>query len=98
MEQQPIAVPIRFTGAEEVPIQHANHVFVTHTEDEFFLTFAQAHPPYLLEMSAEEVEQLRKSGLPARVVARLAVSPIKMKEIVDVLSQNYNKFLARKGG
>lgn len=89
-------VPIRIEGFEEVPIAHVNHIFVAHTSDEFFVTFAQLHPPYWVEPTKEEVEQL--TYLPAKVVARIALSPGKMKELIDVLNTNYQKFIKKKEG
>lgn len=86
------AVPILFEGADEVPIKHANCFFVVHTDDEFFITFAQAHPPYKLKISKEEVEELQRTGLKSRVIARIMISPVKMKEFLDALNENYDKF------
>lgn len=85
-------VPIIFGGADEVPIQHANCFFVSHTDDEFFITFAQAHPPYKLKMTKQEIDEIKRSGLRSRVIARIMVSPIKMKELLDILNENYDKF------
>lgn len=96
--EEAIRVKVRLVNPDEVPIQHANYIFVVHTQDEFFVTFAQAHPPYLLSISEQDRKELEATGLPARVVARLMVSPTKMKEFIDVLNENYGKFLARKGG
>lgn len=89
-------VPIRIEGSEEVPIAHVNHVFVAHTTDEFFVTFAQLHPPYWVEPTKEEVEQL--TYIPAKVVARIALSPSKMKAFIDALNTNYEKFMKKKEG
>lgn len=92
LEPKEKLLPIRIEGANEVPMCYANHVFVTHTLDEFYLTFSQLHPPYFLtEPTKEEVEQL--THVPAKVVTRVAISPNKMKELVDALSENYKKFL-----
>jgi len=87
-------VRIRIEGYEDIPIFHVNHIFVTHTTDEFFVTFAQIHPPYLLELTKEEVEEL--SYIPAKVVARIALTPTKMKELIDTLDKNYKKFFNKK--
>ena len=92
-----VSLPIVYQKADEVPIQHANCFFVTHTDDEFFITFGQAHPPYSLQLTKEEVEELKATGLPVRVVARLMLSPIKMKEFIDILNDNYKKFITKKG-
>lgn len=99
MEEKPtegIRVRIHLEKYGEVPILHANYLFISHTDEGFFITFAQVHPPYLITPSKEELEELQKTGLPARVIARLMVSPAKMKEFLDVLNENYEKFLGRK--
>jgi len=87
-------IPIQIEGAEGIPINYVNHVFVSHTTDEFFMTFAQIHPPYLLSPTKEEVEQL--THIPAKVVARIALTPSKMKELIDVLNENYKKFVQKE--
>lgn len=84
---------IRIEGADEISISHVNYIFVTHTTDEFFVTFSQIHPPYLVKPTREEVEQL--TYIPAKVVARIALTPSKMKELIDVLNENYKKFLEK---
>lgn len=89
-------VPIRIEGFEEIPIAHVNHIFIVHTTDEFFITFAQLHPPYWVEPTKEEVEQLKY--LPAKVVARIAISPSKLKDLIDLLNTNYQKFIKKKEG
>lgn len=87
-------VRIHIEGAEEIPMSYVNHIFVTHTTDEFFMTFSQIHPPYLLEPTKEEVEQL--TPIPAKVVARIALTPSKMKELINTLSENYQGFLKKQ--
>jgi hypothetical protein len=83
-------LPIRIEGADEMPVCYSNHIFVTHTRDEFFVTFSQIHPPYLLSPTRKEVEQITHAS--ARVVARIALSPNKMKELIKTLKNNYDKF------
>ena len=87
-------VRIHIEGADEIPMYYVNHIFVTHTTDEFFVTFSQIHPPYLLEPTKEEVEQL--THIPAKVVARIALTPSKMKELIDALGGNYQTFLTKQ--
>ncbi len=87
-------VPIRLEGAEEIPISYVNYVLVSHTTDEFFMTFAQMHPPYWLAPTKEDVERL--THIPAKAVARIALTPSKMKELIDVLNENYKKFIQKE--
>ena len=92
--EKSIALPIRVEGAEDVPILYANYIFVTHTDDEFFLTLGQLHPPYLLSPTKREVEELK--SIRATVVSRTAFTPGKFKELIDMLQQNYRKYAKRK--
>lgn len=88
-------VPIHVEGAEEIPMSYVNHIFVTHTTDEFFVTFSQIHPPYLLPpVKKEQVAQV--TYIPAKVVARVALTPSKMKELIDTLGENYKNFLKKQ--
>lgn len=95
-EQQSVGkwLTIRIEGTDEIPLCYANHIFVTHTPDEFFVTFSQVHPPYLLKPTEEELKKL--THISARAVARIALTPNKMKELVDALTENYNKYLGSR--
>ena len=89
-----VTVPIRIEGAEDTPILYTNYISVTHTNDEFFLTFAQLHPPYLIPTTKEDIGKLKP--ISARVVSRVALTPNKFKELLDVLQVNYQKYTKRK--
>lgn len=88
-----VTLEITFEGAEDVPILYASNVFVRHENDVFLLTFAQAHGPYLIDITKEELESMKT--IPAKIVARLAIPPSRMKEIVNVLSGNYEAYEKR---
>ncbi len=94
-KKQGMMLEINFEGAEEVPIAFVNHVFVRHFEDVFLVSFAQSHGPYIVSPTPQQLKQMGK--VPARVVARIAIPPTKMKEILDVLNDNYARYLKRKG-
>lgn len=89
-----VTLPIWIEGAEDIPIVYVNHIFVTHTGDEFFLTFAQLHPPYLISPTKGELEKLE--SIPATVVSRIALTPNKFKELIDILQNNYQKYTKRR--
>lgn len=89
-----VALPIRIEGAEDIPILYANYIFVTHTNDEFFVTLAQLHPPYLISPTKRDVEELK--SIPATVVSRTAFTPGKFKELIDVLQKNYQQYTKQK--
>ena len=87
-------LPIRIEGAEKTPIIYTNYIFVTHTSDEFFLTFAQLHPPYLVSPTKADIGKLE--SIPATVVSRIALTPNKFKDLIDVLQENYQKYTKQK--
>jgi hypothetical protein len=89
-----IELPIKIEGAEDIPIVYTNYTFVTHTGDEFFLTFAQLHPPYLISPTKADIESLK--SIPAKVVSRIALTPSKFKELIDTLQDNYQKYAKQK--
>lgn len=89
-----VALPIRIEGAEDIPILYANYIFVTHTNDEFFVTLAQLHPPYLISPTKRDVEELK--SIPATVVSRTAFTSGKFKELIDVLQKNYQQYTKQK--
>ena len=89
-----VMLEVEFIGSEDVPIVFANNVFVRHEEDIFIITFAQAHGPYIDKPTTEQLKKIGK--VPSRVVARVAVSPVKMKEFLDVLNGNFESFKKMK--
>jgi len=89
-----VALSIRIEGAEDIPILYTNYISVTHTNDEFFLTFAQLHPPYLIPTTKEDIEKLKP--ISAKVISRVALTSGKFKELLDVLQMNYQKYTKRK--
>lgn len=85
---------VEFEGGENVPIVFANNLFVRHEEDMFIITFAQAHGPYIVKPTMEQLKQVGK--VPSQVVARIAVSPLRMKEFLNALIGNYEQFIKMK--
>ncbi len=76
----------------EVPL--VTSVLSQHGEDAFYIAFAQAHPPFVQGMSRDE---FREMEVPVRVVARMAVTPRRLREILDTLEANYSRWAERFG-
>lgn len=89
-------LPIRVEVPPDLQTYHANFVFAAHTDDEFFITFGLIHQPYLIEPTKEQIEAIEY--VPAKAVSRIALSPRKMKEVIDVLNTNYQLFLKKREG
>lgn len=94
--EEGVTLEVEFEGSENVPIVFANNLFVRHEEDIFIITFAQAHGPYIVNPTPEQLKQIGR--IPSQVVARIAVSPVKMKEFLSVLSGNFDRFMKMKMG
>jgi predicted GNAT superfamily acetyltransferase len=94
-EPEGVEVPIAWMGPEDVPILFAN-AFVAQfdqTLDAFILTIGQMTPPALIGASPEELraqaEQI--TFVPVKPVARFALSPGRMRELVAVLHANLDQ-------
>jgi len=89
-----ILAKMEWADAEATPIVYANHLFVRHEGDIFVITLGQAHGPYWLEIP-EELKG-KEFKVPIHTVARIAVPPQAMKLMLDVLKQNYERFLEKQ--
>src|SRR5688572_9363225 len=87
-------VPIEWKNVEESPLVFANSMLVQHTMHEFIITFAQVHPPITLGKTAKDLQNLPPAN--ARAAVRVALPPTRMKELIDILAENYDNFIKRK--
>jgi hypothetical protein len=87
-QPEPRDVPIILADAEEMPIILGN-VFVLQLGNDgaFVLTVGQAAPPILYGDEEQQKQQIaRVKTVRGKVVARLAFTPLKLKELRDALS------------
>lgn len=89
-----IAVPVVWASPEDVPILFAN-TFVCQfdqTLDAFMLTVGQLTPPPLIGTPEEIRAQAEKVDFVlVKTVARLAVSPGRMRELIAALQANVDQ-------
>ena len=86
-ERQGISIPLAFSGMEETPILYVNH-FITQRQREgaVVLIASQLTPPLLLGTEDDQRRQAEQVDyVPVRTVARLAVTPSSLRELVRVL-------------
>lgn len=93
---QPIAIRIYWDVPDELPTLFSNHIFVSEVDGQFTLTFGRAHLPYELRLTEEMVERMRNDGLPARAIARIAVSPESMGKYIEAMSLIYQQWRDRQ--
>ena len=98
-EEEQFALPFFFIGTEDVPIQLSNLQAIQHVQQEFIITFAQFAPPLVLGTPEEQKEQIKaKPYLAVKTVARLAMSPERVLDLIQALQGNYDKWKATQGG
>lgn len=98
-EEEGIALPFFFIGTEDVPIQLSNLQAIQHVQQEFIITFGQFSPPVVLGTPEEQFEQLKsKQYLPVKTVARVAMSPQRLADLIKALQTNYENWKAAQGG
>jgi hypothetical protein len=91
------AIPLRFDVPDSIETRYATNFTAQHTEQEFIIGFYEARPPILLGTPEQNLAALRELGsVSARCVARVVVSPSRMRELIQVLTTNYENFLSRR--
>lgn len=87
------------TGTDEVPILFSNIMLVQHQQKEFMLTFCQYSPPLTLGTPEAQLEQVKSMPyVPVRVVARIGLTPERIKELIGILTENYANWEKKQAG
>ena len=84
------AIQSKWETGEDVPVEYANQVFVSHAGGEFYLVFGQLVSPHVStpEPDAKELPDF----IPIKPVARLAIAPAAMVRILQALQSNVERF------
>ena len=99
MPDEQVALPFFFLGSEDVPIVLSNLQVVQHVQQEFIITFGQFSPPVVLGTPEEQMEQVKsKPYLPVKTVARMAMSPQRVGDLIKALQENLDRWKASQGG
>ena len=99
MPEEQIELPFFFIGTEDVPIVLSNLQVVQHVQQEFIITFGQFSPPIVHGSPEEQQEQVKsKPYLPVKTVARVAMSPQRVADLITALKSNLDKWTASQGG
>lgn len=92
-EPEYIQVRVAWIGVDETPIQFVNQVLAQFSENEFIVTLGQIAPPVMLGDEQERREQAESlEYIPVTPVARLALTPAGMRDLVQVLSSNLETY------
>lgn len=91
---KPIAIPVEFVFPDDIRACFSTLFTIQHEPDFFTLSFFEVFPPLLMAASPEDRQ--KKMGdiksVQARCVARVAVTPNKMREIQAAISENLDRY------
>lgn len=86
-------VPVIWIDWDAEPILFANVILAQHMNDEFIISFGQASPPVLMGSEEERREALANiTAVPVKAVARIGVTPQRMREFLDAMWQNLERY------
>ena len=85
-------VRIEFVPSD-MPGLYATNIVIQHTPKEFVITFWEVKAPPILGTTEERKEKMeRVEQVLAHCIARVVVSPERMKGFVDAMQQNWEKY------
>lgn len=90
-EAQSIRVPLRWVGADEVPIMMANQIFVRYSDGQIVIAFGQGIGPYELPISKDTEARLKREGIPVRTVAQVSVTPVRLGQMLQALNDLHGR-------
>jgi len=94
-----VSVPLVWVDLDAVSVEMANQFVSQFEPDQFILTVGQVAPPMIIGSEEERLEQLRRiSYAPVRTLARVSMSPARMRELVSVLQQSLQHYEQAFGG
>jgi hypothetical protein len=88
IERKTKPINITFPDASGMPVLYVNAVKVLPGPSEFFVTLGTVIPPEIRSLSDfENIDHLS-----AQPLIQFAMSPVTMKQFIDVLTQQYEQF------
>jgi len=95
-KQEPVGKNLRIerTFPEDLQSHYVSNIVVQHDPDVFILSFFELWPPTILAESEEEKTKalMALEHVDAKCVARLVVTPSKMKEFIAVIQENFKSY------
>lgn len=98
-EQERKSLPVEWIVSDEIVTRYATNMVVQHNESEFIVQFFELKPPIILGPAEQRQEKLAQiESIKAHCVARVVVAAKRMKEFVDVLVRDLERFEKRASG
>lgn len=79
---------------DDLDSHFVSNIVVQHQHDHFIVSFFEVWPPLILGETAEERREALDAiqEVEAKCVARLVVTPARMREFIDTLSENWDRY------
>lgn len=88
--------PMEWQIPEDVESKYATHLNIQSTDQEFVINFFEAHPPIITGTEEQKKTQLEElSSVEATCVARIIVTPQRMRDFLDTMEESFEKFMSR---
>jgi hypothetical protein len=90
---QPKSLPLEWSFPEGLVSRYANNIMVQHSRNEFIVSFFETRPPLLIG-TVDRIERVKSEtkAIAAECVARIVVSPNKMRDFIKVLNRNIETY------
>ena len=97
-EPEGVQVPVVWVGPEELPVLYVNSFVAQVDKEEVFLLAGQLVPPAVVGTEEQRREQANNiSFAPIRPVARLAMNPARLRELISILEITLTNYEHQKG-
>lgn len=99
VEEHQFEIPLLWVGVEDTPAITSNRFLSQFEADQFFVSFGQVAPPVVIGTPEEQLQQIERLGyVPIKTVARVALTPQRMRELILVLEMNLENYERMHGG
>ncbi len=90
------SIKINWVYPPEMSSYFSDNFVVQNQKDHFILSFFEVINPAILGSKEERQAQLEGlNDIDAKCISRIIVTPKKLKDIIDVLNENYNNYLKK---
>jgi len=77
---------------------YANHFYITHAGDEFYLMFGELPSPNIANMAPDKIRDYLGDSLEIRPLVRLAIAPQTMLRIAEAIQTNVSNYIGKNIG
>lgn len=95
-ESAGVRISLEWPETIDLPTVYVNHVYVQHSQNEFYLIFGESEMPVLTGTPDERRDKIENlESIAVRPLVKLAISPPAMFKIAGVIRDNVDRFLEK---